>query len=113
MATLLYEICSNTSKTIVYSVSGAIRKFILRFDLSLSKGRDTRILLLGDDKRWILLMEDKYYEREDNMLNKLQLEKIMAGEMTKEIAELQNIQIREGRRNERLSFYFSCLEKIL
>lgn len=113
MATLLYENLSNNYKSIVYFIQGVSRKYIFRFDISFSKGKDTRILLLGEDKRWILIMEDKYYEREDNMPNKVQQEKILLGEMTKEIAELQNHQIKETRRSEKIQFFFSCLEKIV
>jgi hypothetical protein len=38
-------------------------------------------MLLGADKRWILMMEDKFYEREDNMPNKVQQEKILQGNL--------------------------------
>lgn len=113
MATLLYENLSNNYKSIVYSIQGVSRKYVFRFDISLTKGKDTRVLLLGEDKRWILMMEDKFYEREDNMPNKVQQEKILLGEMTKEIAELQNHQIKEARRNEKIQFFFSYLEKIV
>jgi hypothetical protein len=59
------------------------------------------------------MMEDKFYEREDNMPNKVQLEKILLGEMTKEIAELQNQQMKEARRNEKLQFYVVSIDKIM
>jgi len=113
MATLLYENSSNNYKSLVYFIQGSIQRYILRFDISLTKGKDTRILLLGTDKRWILMMEDKFYEREDNMPNKVQLEKILLGELTKEIAELQNQQMKEARRNEKLQYYFTSLDKIM
>ena len=113
MATLLYENLSNNAKSIVYSIQGINRSYIFRFDISLTKGKDTRVLLLGDDKRWILMMEDKYYEREDNMPNKIQQEKILIGEITKEIAEMQNQQMKEARRNEKLRFFFDCLAKLI
>jgi len=113
MATLLYENSSNNYKSLVYFIQGSIQRYILRFDISLTKGKDTRELLLGTDKRWILMMEDKFYEREDNMPNKVQQEKILLGEFTKEIAELQNQQMKEARRNEKLQYYFTSLDKIM
>ncbi len=113
MATLLYENSSNNYKSLVYFIQGSIQRYILRFDISLTKGKDTRVLLLGTDKRWILMMEDKFYEREDNMPNKVQQEKILLGELTKEIAELQNQQMKEARRNEKLQYYFTSLDKIM
>jgi hypothetical protein len=113
MATLLYENSSNNYKSLVYFIQGTNQRYVLRFDISLTKGKDTRIMLLGTDKRWILMMEDKFYEREDNMPNKVQQEKILLGEMTKEIAELQNQQIKETRRNEKLQYYFTSLDKIM
>jgi len=113
MATLLYENSSNNYKSLVYFIQGSIQRYILRFDISLTKGKDTRVLLLGTDKRWILMMEDKFYEREDNMPNKVQQEKILLGEFTKEIAELQNQQMKEARRNEKLQYYFTSLDKIM
>ena len=53
------------------------------------------------------------YEREDNMPNKIQQEKILIGEITKEIAEMQNQQMKEARRNEKLRFFFDCLAKLI
>ena len=88
-------------------------KYVLRFDISLTKGKDTRIMLLGTDKRWILMMEDKFYEREDNTPNKVQQEKILLGEITKEIAELQNQQIKDARRNEKLQYYFTIISVLI
>jgi hypothetical protein len=113
MATLLYENNSNFYKSLVYFIQGANQRYVLRFDISLTKGKDTRVMLLGADKRWILMMEDKFYEREDNMPNKVQLEKILLGEITKEIAELQNHQIKEARRNEKLQYYVTSIDKIM
>jgi len=113
MATLLYENSANNYKSFVYFMQGANQRYVLRFDISLTKGKDTRVMLLGVDKRWILMMEDKFYEREDNMPNKVQLEKILLGEMTKEIAELQNQQMKEARRNEKLQFYVVSIDKIM
>jgi hypothetical protein len=113
MTSLLYENSSNNYKSLVYFIQGANQRYILRFDISLTKGKDTRVLLLGADKRWILMLEDKFYEREDNMPNKVQQEKILLGEMTKEIAELQNQQMKEARRNEKLQYYFTSLDKIM
>lgn len=111
--TFLYELNTNSYRTFVYNIDGPQKKFIFRFDLSLNKGRDSRIYFQGEDKRWILMMEDNYYERADNMPSKLQQEKIMAGELTKEIAQQQNSQLREERRREKMTFYFSCLEKLM
>jgi hypothetical protein len=113
MANFLYENNSNNYKSLVYFMQGSTQRYILRFDISLTKGKDTRIMLLGTDKRWILMMEDKFYEREDNTPNKVQQEKILLGEITKEIAELQNQQIKDARRNEKLQYYFTCLDKII
>jgi hypothetical protein len=113
MATLLYENSSNNYKSLVYFIQGANQRYVLRFDISLTKGKDTRVMLLGTDKRWILMMEDKFYEREDNTPNKVQQEKIVLGEITKEIAELQNQQIKEARRSEKLQYYFTSLDKIM
>jgi hypothetical protein len=113
MATLLYENTSNNYKSLVYFIQGANQRYVLRFDISLTKGKDTRVMLLGTDKRWILMMEDKFYEREDNTPNKVQQEKILLGEITKEIAELQNQQIKEARRSEKLQYYFTSLDKIM
>jgi hypothetical protein len=113
MATLLYENSSNNYKSLVYFMQGSNQRYVLRFDISLTKGKDTRIMLLGTDKRWILMMEDKFYEREDNTPNKVQQEKILLGEITKEIAELQNQQIKDARRNEKLQYYFTSLDKIM
>ena len=113
MTTLLYENSSNNYKSIVYFIQGVNQRYILRFDISLTKGKDTRVLLLGADKRWILMLEDKFYEREDNMPNKIQQERILLGEMTKEIVELQNQQMKEARRNEKLQYYFTSLDKIM
>jgi len=70
MATLLYENSANNYKSLVYFIQGVNQRYVLRFDISLTKGKDTRVMLLGTDKRWILMMEDKFYEREDNLLNK-------------------------------------------
>lgn len=113
MATFLYENNSNNYKSLVFFMQGTNQRYILRFDISLIKGKDTKIMLLGADKKWILMMEDKFYEREDNIPNKVQQEKILLGEITKEIAELQNQQIKEARRNEKLQYYFTCLDKIM
>ena len=113
MATLLYENSANNYKSIVYFIQGVNQRYVLRFDISLTKGKDTRVMLLGADKRWILMMEDKFYEREDNMPNKVQQDKILLGEMTKEIAELQNQQMKEARRNEKLQYYVTSIDKIM
>ena len=113
MATLLYENNSNNYKSLVYFIQGTNQKYVLRFDISLTKGKDTKVLLLGTDRRWILMMEDKFYERDDNTPNKVQQEKILLGEITKEIAELQNQQIKDARRNEKLQYYFTSLDKIM
>ena len=112
-STFLYELLSNSNKTLVYKIDTPSKIYILRFDLSLTKGRDTRVYMQGDDKRWVLLMEDNYYERIDNSPNKLQQTKIMERELTREMAEQQNEQMRLQRRNEKMSFYFDCLTKIL
>ena len=111
--TFLYELLSNANKTLVYKVETGVKPIILRFDLSLTKGRDTRIYMQGEDKRWVLLLEDNYYERADNSPNKMQQNKIIGGELTKELAEQQNEQMRTQRRNEKMGFYFECLTKIL
>ena len=113
MATLLYENSANNYKSIVYFIQGVNQRYVLRFDISLTKGKDTRVMLLGADKRWILMMEDKFYEREDNMPNKVQQDKILLGEITKEIAELQNQQMKEARRNEKLQYYVTSIDKIM
>ena len=113
MATLLYENSANNYKSLVYFMQGANQRYVLRFDISLTKGKDTRVMLLGTDKRWILMMEDKFYEREDNLPNKVQQEKILLGEITKEIAELQNQQMKEARRNEKLQYYVTSIDKIM
>ena len=113
MATLLYENNSNNYKSLVYFMQGTNQRYVLRFDISLTKGKDTRVMLLGTDKKWILMMEYKFYEWEDNTPNKVQQDKILLGEITKEIAELQNQQIKEARRNERLQYYFTSLDKIM
>jgi hypothetical protein len=113
MATLLYENNSNNYKSLVYFIQGTNQKYVLRFDISLTKGKDTKVLLLGTDRRWILMMEDKFYERDDNTPNKVQQDKILLGEITKEIAELQNQQIKETRRSEKLQSYVTSLDKIM
>ena len=114
MATVfLYELISNVSRTLCYSINVPNKKLIIRIDLALNKGRDSRVYLQGEDKRWILMLEDNYYEKIDNLPNKMQQNKIIAGEMTKEQAEQHNEQQKLMRRNEKLQFYFSCLEKIL
>ena len=59
------------------------------------------------------MMEDKFYERDDNTPNKVQQDKILLGEITKEIAELQNQQIKETRRSEKLQSYVTSLDKIM
>lgn len=109
----LYELTTNYFKTIVYSINTPQKKYIFRFDLSLSKGKDSRIYMQGEDKRWVLMLEDNYYERADNMPSKLQQEKISIGELTKEAAQIQNAQMREERRRDKMTFYFSCLEKLI
>ena len=96
----------------VYATNRGTHLF-LRFDISLTKGKDTRVMLLGADKRWILMMEDKFYERDDNTPNKVQQDKILLGEITKEIAEAQNQQIKDARRSEKLQYYFTSLDKIM
>ena len=113
MASLLYENSSNNYKSLVYFMQGATQRYVLRFDISLTKGKDTKVLLLGTDRRWILMMEDKFYERDDNTPNKVQQDKILLGEITKEIAELQNQQIKETRRSEKLQSYVTSLDKIM
>ena len=111
--TLLFETISNFNHSFVYIINAPHKNFIIRFDLSLTKGKDSRIYMQGEDKRWILLLEDNYYEKIDNAPNKIQQNKIIAGELTKELAEQQNEQAKIHRRTEKMTFYFSCLEKIL
>ena len=113
MATVLYELLSSSNRTLVYSVLNVQRQYIFRFDLSTVKGRDSRVYMQGDDKRWVLMLEDNFYERQDNTPNKIQQKKIMDGEMTKEQVEQYNESQRLQRRNEKLGFYFNCLNKLL
>ena len=109
----LYDLLSANYRSVVYSVQNDQRKFIFKFDLSVVKGKDSRVYMQGDDKRWILMLEDNFYERHDNTPNKLQQKKIMEGEMTKEQVEQYNESTRIQRRNEKLAFYFSCLYKLI
>ena len=112
-AVFLYEVISNTSRTLTYAVQTPVKRYIIRIDLALSKGRDSRVYVQGDDKRWVLLLEDNFYEKLDNLPNKMQQNKIVSGEITKEQAEQYNEQQKMVRRNEKIQFYFSCIEKIL
>ena len=111
--TLLFESVSNFNHSLVYAIQTPIKKYIIRFDLSLIKGKDSRIYMQGDDKRWILLLEDSYYERLDNAPNKVQQDRILRNEMTKEHAEQLNDQMKLQRRGVKMTFYFHCLEKLL
>ena len=112
-AIFLYDLLSANYKSVVYSVQNEQRKYIFKFDLSVVKGKDSRVYMQGDDKRWILMLEDNFYERQDNSPNKLQQKKIMEGEMTKEQVEQFNENTRIQRRNEKLTFYLNCLQKLL
>ena len=110
---LLYELISNHNRTFAYSINRYSKNYKFRFDLSLTKGKDSRVYILGEDNRWILMLEDNYYERLSNEPNKVQLDKIKEGQMTKEIVEKYNDEQRLQRRNERLMHYFTCLDKLL
>ena len=110
---LLYESLSNNFRTITFGIQTPQKRYIIRIDIALTKGKDSKVFLQAEDKRWILILEDNYYEKIDNQPNKVQQNKIIAGEMTREQVEQYNEQQKMGRRNEKIQFYFSCLEKLL
>jgi len=109
----LYELISNNNRILAYSVKKLENIYKFRFDLSFTKGKDSKVYILGDDKRWILMLEDNYYERASNEPNKVQIDKIKEGQLTKELAEKYNDEQKLQRRNERLMNYFTCLDKLI
>lgn len=108
MATLLFKTETLFHTTYVYSCgevvlsNGSSRKFKIKIELSKMKDKFSRASIFREEEmRWICLVEDNYV-----IPKKSVLQQSKGDEM-----EIENIV--ETKNNEKITFYFDCLQKIL